>query len=711
MKRKFFLINILLFFLAPSLISTFSSIPKINLHENNAEIAAINVATENYLNLSYQNGIFYSWDQTDSDEQHSIGIFSIDGQSYLLDNFGVFWSLDYQITKFYRVSDQRGIARIKYYQDENQKEYTDGNFIVELNNNKMTFVSTTPLATENNDFVVLSDTSVVSYGVGLDFIDMSNQSVTNLIPPYENGKFPTSFTKINADSGIFVDGDQYFYLLKNITSSAIGSKEKINLQAPFSNATNVVTINDSNVVLRSSNNGLYFLDTNDVSNIRDWQTNSHAKNIAFVLSQDTFILNVDYFNPTIQYGKPYLVKTSDWENLIEIPNIKTISNFGFTNDANGVLIDKDLIASDFTYNSADDTFVLTNLGTLNNFQFVNKNLVFGSVKENNLLISSKANKVWAATNSIQLAKTSSKLTDNLLNNVIVTKDEEIDYKNSFFADGPATLNVTNEALVNVEIKSASVNRILTPIRNQVTYEFSNFETYQVAANFFSDDTAYTLNYQVTIVSFLNKSLLEISGTNLVSYVGASKELLYDIKSLDKTGVFTIDQFDYSYLQYVQLLIFHDAENMVVENRHNLISVTEVKFSEANEDYFYGVKMVNLLNQISWIYLGFSNGTKPMIDFWDTERGQSLMNQALTHKWLERDLRNLNAQQIENLLITSRNWTSIEVQGKAIVISLVSVFAIALAAIVISIGYNIHLNEWIEIRQVEQNKILKNPLDL
>lgn len=719
MRKSYFLMTILLLLFA----SSFTTIVG-NLNDDNSNVAdnnpEINIPDARYLNLSYKNGAFYSWDQTDNDEQHIIGIFSTDDQSFLLDNFGVFWSLDYQIINFSRINETKGIAEIKYFQAENKREYFNKNFLIELNQaNKNITMNNTPLAIDNTNITVLNENYAVASGVGLELIDISNpENINYIIPAYENDEtFPTSFYRINDDSGIFVNDDQYFYLVTNISSGNV-TKTKIELEASLKD--DVVVIDDNHLVIRDEDNILYFAVIEGTNVTFDpWGENdnnfrtSKAKNVAFRLTDDTFIVNFSFVNSSSEYGAAYLVKINDWKTLIDIPNLKTISNLMFTDENSGILVDKDLTASNFIYQSDNDSFDLATLGTLNNFQFINKNLIYGSIKEDNLLISKNLNQMWALRQNVQFNLRNINSSDNLLNHVIRTKDEEeINYQNTYFANGSANLTITDAKLIQVTIASSSGQRILKPTNNTVDFAFLAFDTYQVEINFTNDGVEDFLTYQVKIVNFAEQKLLAITGSDIISYVGSAKKNLYDIKAIDSKNAFTINDYNYDYLQYAELAIYDDAKDIVTRNVYKLQENSEIKINTLEPDLFYGVKTINLLNQVNWTYLGFiRNNVLPMADFWDSPDGQDLMKQALMHRYLERDLRKISAEEINKLMIISDGWYSIAIQGKATVITIISIFVIALISIIAAISSNVYLNKKIAIVQVEQNRILKNPFDL
>lgn len=724
--KKSFLISMFAILFVPTLMS--SGFKQNSINEADDKSVVTNIPSENYLNLNYSNGTFFPWDQSNTgeepSEQYIIGVFSTNEQSYLLDNFGVFHTLEYEISKFSAITNQLGVALIKYFEDENGAGSFNESFIVKLENNKITIVSPI-LFSENPNFTVLDKNNLVAAGIGLDLIILNDDGEVssdskNLIPPYANDKyFKTSFVALDENRGIFVGDDKYFYYLSDIKNNV--EPIKINLTTPNQN-TNVVVIDKDHVVLRTEGNALYYVDVNQPNVLNAWMNGdqpvtSNAKNLAFIVNDESFILNIAVGNSSTEYGSAFLVKKSDWDNLQEIPNIATVSNFAFTNqtEGKGIFVDKDLQAYSFVY--ADDKFTTSNLGALYNFQLINQDLIFGSLNGNNFLISGTPNKTWAFNKSIKFVLNSSKTTDNLLNNVIATKDEEISYQNTYFANGSSSITVEDSALQQIQIEDSSGGiRIIKPSLNSdtATYDFLNFDEYKVTISFFSDSTTYELVYQVKIVNFAKQELVKIlsSGSTLNSYVGSSKEVLYDIKAIDQKDTFTIDGFNYNYLQYAELTTFGDTKDMVVKSLHLLQPDTEVKINNQDKSLFFGVRIVNLLNQVNWIYLGFTeDGKMPMTDFWDTAHGQDLLNQALMHRYLERDLRAMNSNQVKNLLLDSNNWHSIAVQGKAIVITIISVFGISILAIITSIIRNAVLNKKIMALQIEQNRTFKNPLDL
>lgn len=724
--KKSFLISIFVILFAPTLMSNFSIFEKNNINET--DDTATDIPSENYLNLNYHNGTFFPWDQSSvgeqASEQYIIGVFSTSKQSYLLDNLGVFHTLEYEISKFSRITAQLGVALIKYVADETGEEHFNESFIVKLENNTMKIVSPI-LFTENPNFIILDKNNLVATGIGLDLIILNDEGEVStdsktLIPPYANGKyFKTSFVAIDENRGIFIGDDKYFYYLSDIKNNS--DPIKINLTAPNQN-TNIIVVDKEHVVLRAQDNVLYYINVNQPDVLNTWMINekpvtSNAKNLAFIINDESFILNIGTGNSSTEYGSAYLVKKSEWNDLQKIPNIATISDFTFTNqeEGKGIFVDKDLKAYNFLY--AENDFTISNFGTLYDFQFINKDLIFGSLNGNNFLISETPNKIWAFNKSIEFTPVSSKTTDNLLNNVIVTKDEEIFYQNTYFANGSSSIIVEDNSLQQIQVEDSSGGiRIIKPSLNthSATYNFLNFDEYKVTISFFSDSSTYELVYQVKIINFAKQELVTIlsSGSAPTSYVGSSKEVLYDIKTVPQRDTFTIDGFNYNYLQYAELTTFGDTKDMVVKNLHILQPDTEVKFTVQDKNLFFGVRVVNLLNQVSWIYLGFiQDGVLPMTDFWDTTHGQDLLNQALMHRYLERDLRRMNSDQIKSLILDSHNWHSIAVQGKAIVITIISVFAISIFAIMASILRNAVLNKKIAALQIEQNRIFKNPLDL
>lgn len=726
MKKNYFLISIFAILFIPGLISGLSS-TDIKTQEINEDTEPINIAPENYLNLSFQNGTFYSWNQMpiEQNEQHIVGVFNTKEESFLLDNFGVFWSLDYQINKFHRINDQYGIAQIKYFQDQEKNGYIDRNFVVKLENNQIKITSS-PINTENFTFVTLNDNYILASGLGLDLIQIDNQGVLVgdvkiLVPPYEKEGFATTaFYMIDENSGFFVDSDRSFSLLKNIRTKPEPDRQLLDIKAPSKTGKNAVVVSEKKAVLRDEQNNLYFVDI-DQGTFEPWldeesnSIKSNAKNIAFALDTEDFILNITVTNSSSEYGTPYLVKINEWKKLEEIPEIKTISNFMITDkDENkGVFIDKNLNATNFIYEN--EKFSINTFGNLNNVQFINKNLIFGSLKGHDLLISEAGNNIWAKMKSVNFAPNSIRTSDNLLNNMIVVEGEEpIDYQNTYFANGSASISVTDDVLKQVTIKNSTGQRILTPPvgSHNINFTFSNFDKYQVTIEFNND---VELFYQVNIINFANKELFKISSSSsdISSYVGTTKDVLYDIKIIDQKDTFTISDYDYNFLEYIELTIYGDAKDMVVKNVYNLQGASEIKKGDATDpDLFFGLKTVNLLNQVNWVYLGFSsNGVAPMPDFWDTEKGQDLMYQALMHRYLERDLRKMNSQEIEKLMDDSIGWHSIATQGKAIVFTIISIFGVSIIAIIVSIIVNSYFDRRIEIAQVEKNKGFKNTIDL
>lgn len=726
--KKSFLISMFVILFAPTLMSNFGILEKNNISKTDNNIAVTDIPSENYLDLIYHNGVFFPWNQAtlsaEPSEQYVIGVFSTNEQSYLLDNLGVFHTLEYEIGKFSRITDQLGVALIKYLEDENGEEHFNESFIVKLDNNKMSIVSPI-LFSKNSNFTVLDKNNLVATGIGLDLVILNDDGEVstnskNLIPPYANGKyFKTSFVAIDENRGIFIGDNKYFYYLSDIKNNS--APIKINLTTPNQN-TNVVVIDKDHVVLRGEGNALYYIDVNQPDVLNAWVVNekpvtSNAKNLAFIVDAESFILNVALGNSSTEYGSAFLVKKSEWNNLQKIPNIATIGNFTFTNQAEGkgIFIDKDLQAYNFLY--ADAKFTISNLGALYDFQFINQDLIFGSLNGNNFLISATPNKTWAFNKSIIFTPNSLRTTDNLLNNVIMTKDEEISYQNTYFADGSSSIIVEDNALQQIQIEDSSGGiRIIKPSlnSNSAIYDFLNFDEYKVTISFFSDSTIYELVYQVKIVNFAKQDLVKIlsSGSTIKSYVGSSKEVLYDIKAIEQKDTFIIDGFNYNYLQYAELTTFGDTKDMVLKNLHLLQPNSQVKFDSQEKNLFFGVRIVNLLNQVSWVYLGFTqNGKLPMIDFWDTTNGQDLLKQALMHRYLERDLRAMNSNQIKSLMLDSNNWHSIAVQGKAIVITIIIVFGISIFAILGSSIRNAVLNKKIATLQIEQNRTFKNPLDL
>lgn len=718
MKKVYFLVVTLIMFLIPGVTSIAKnvSLTETNIF-NNLNNDEINFDSSKYLDLSYQDGNFYSWNQTDDTNQHVVGIFTNNNQqSYLLDNLGIFWSLDWQIFNFYRISDNIGVAQIAYFQNENKEEFFNRNFFVYLKDNKMT-IGSAPILSENPYFVGLKQNDskyIVSYGLGLDLIEITTQKVKTLIAPNKNSGFMTSFYSVSSESGIFVGSDQYYYLMKNITSTA--TQTKINLKAPLFHSNNVVSVNEENLIIRDENSNLYFINISQDIVINDWKKKSSAKKIAFLINQDTFILNISEKNSGSEYGAPYLVKTDNWNSLIKINNITSIRDFMILNENSGIFIDKNLTANIFTYQT-NDSFNVNKIGTLYSFQFINKSLFFGTVQNRNLLVSQQINKIWGVQKNIHFFSNGN---GNLLNTVIRGKEKDIFYQNTYFSDAAVNFSITDRKLVEIVITSKSGTNILRPKQHSASYVFSDFDNYHIVIKFNDNGTIFILEYDVKIRNFPTQDLINIVGSNVItSYVGYAKvglkDNLYDVKSINQDETFKVNKYDYEYLQYVQLVVYDDdTKNMVVKNVFNLTENSEIKGKNdeiIDKSFFFGLKVVNLLNQENWIYLGFTkNGVQPMVNFWDTDFGKNLMNKALARRYLRAELKDMNSQQIKQLIWISNTWEAREIQGKAIVIIVITVFFVALVSSVFSIGYNIFLNKQIEFTEVEKNKILKNRLD-
>lgn len=665
--------------MALTIVTSLNQITIVNYHRQTASDDST-ILQEQSLTLAFQGGDFYPWNENnDTTSIDNIGIITNnEGQSYLLHKDGTYDNLDLQISNFIRFNDNSGIATLSNYHQSTNNNLINNSFLMDKNG-----INGNAIATVNHTFVNFG-TNIVSTDIGADLIS-PNGKVTNLVAPYTYGKGKTSFTAINDTFGIFVGGNQHYYLLKNdgtITAITINNKPFIapnpillSYFVPISNNSGIIrNINGQLFYLIIDNNG----NTTIVKLTIDKTTPLFSTTINFFskTNNNQGILNVNIENSSKLFGQPYYldVTTSNDIKFTKI-NEHYLNNFILLHHGLGIFIDEQQLAY-----FVDDAFTFTKIGSAINFQKINDNLGIIDNNLGKLLLSDSKNNDWKRINSINFTKTKVNQLANFIN-AHIDKGKTttaVERTNSWISNDNLILNVTNNELVSITINNNPP--LLPKINNDITTLINS--NAKIAINF---QGGQTINYSVIIYANDVLPTLDNDTNTNNKYVGVVNNNLYDINSTNSNDGFTIN-FDYqTTIQFVNIITI-DSSNMNKVNLWTLKPNTTFKLNSGENSKVYLLQTVNWNNISNWQYFTiYRNDSLPIINFWTTTAGIKLWNTALKLNYTTNQLTNMNASQINNLK-TIINWkipktNSSKIIGYVIVSFLSTSFILAIAAII------------------------------
>lgn len=663
-----------------------------HLHETNHQLNS-DLFNNQTLNLAFSEGQFFNWNVTNSTKTIA-GIFTTTtNQSYLLNTDGTYDNLDLQISNFAAFNENLGVATCNNYHALDGNDYLNKTFLMDKDGK----INPNPLKTVNKTFVTWNN-KIVSTGLGADLIALDGSVTTLVDNPYNYGYGTTSFTAINKDYGVFVGGDQKYYLLKSdklITN--INSTNNKQLIAPNPNFTNCfVRINDNGGIIHDKDGHLLYLTIDSSGGVNTYPLlinpgseilSSTTINFFTPINDHQGILNINFENSSIHYGYPYLIDVSNPTNIIftKITN-HLMNNFVLFHNDLGVFIDDDQTAW-----FLDTTLKFTKIGDATNFQSINHNLGLLTTKKSTLLLSDKVDKEFANINTISWTKMDIKKNSTFVNTYLnFKKPDFIDRANSWISDGPLTLNVSNKRLINVTIAS---NLPLLPDRNgNLTTTISNTGVSTITFNFIDIPP---LIYRVLIYS--NPILPFLSSNINYQYVGINNNQLYDMNSTNDSDGFTIN-FKYdNTIQYVNIIIIDES----TMNKINLWTIhpgVSFKLSRENNSLTYCVETVFWDSTTNYQYFTiYRNHTLPITEYWKTNKGISLLTRALKLGYTKNRLLTMNANEIANLQILAITWTINEFRGNILGYVISGFLSIGVVIALIALGYDWYLKK--EIKKI------------
>ncbi len=665
-----------------------SSLNEVKINNDQNKIIAENtsILKEQSLTLTFESGNFYNWNE--NDETNPIaGIFTnSQSQSYLLNKDGTYNNLDLQISNFIRFNDSLGIATLNNFHKSDGSNLINHSFLMTkngINNNA------SAIATINHTFGNFGK-NIISTDIGADLIEPSGK-VTTLVLPYHFGTGKTSFTAINDTFGVFVAGNQNYYLLKsdgNIKQIITNSGKPLIAPNPIL-LNGFVSSNDNGGIIRDNNGQLFYLtiDSNPNPTIipllasdKTTPLFSTTTNFFTKTSDNKGILNISIKNGSKFFGKPYYLDVSD-TNDIKLTKINEhyMNNFILFHDGLGIFIDEQEIGY-----FVDQHFTFTKVGWCINFQKINNNLGIIDNNTNKLLLSDNKNDNWSRINTINFTKTKNQQLINFINSYIdKDKTTAVDRTNNVISNNDINLSVTNNELASITIDQQqpllpNIDHNITTIINnssEINIKFKNNETL----------TYHVLIYRENILPTLDNK----TNTNF-KYVGIVNNNLYDINSTNTNDGFTIN---FNYTNTIQFVNIITIDNTTM-NKINLWTLkpktTFTLHDKNNETYL--LQTVNWNNISSWQYFTIYNNTLPIVEFWTTTSGIKLWNDALKLNYTVKQLTNMNAEQINNLRNLSINWKINETRGNILGYIIYGFLAISFILAIIAIIYDCYLKQ-------------------
>lgn len=543
------------------------------------------------------------------------------------------------------------------------------------------------IATINHTFSNFGK-NIVSTDIGADLIEPSGK-VTTLVPPYHFGTGKTSFTAINDTFGVFVAGNQNYYLLKadgNIKKIITNSGKPLVAPNPIL-LTGFVSINDNGGIIRDNNGQLFYLtiDSNPnpiitplLANDKTTPLFSTTTNFFTKTSNNKGILNISIKNGSKFFGEPYYLDISD-TNDIKLTKINEhyMNNFILLHDGLGIFIDGQQIGY-----FVDEYFTFTKVGCCINFQKINDNFGIIDNNTNKLLLSDNKNDNWSQINTINFTKTKDQQLINFINSYIDKNKTTAAYRtNNVISNNDINLSVTNNELASITIDQQQPllpntdHNITTIINNssEINIKFKNNEIL----------TYHALIYKQNILPTLDNT----TNTNF-KYVGIVNNNLYDINSTNTSDGFTIN---FNYTNTIQFVNIITIDNTTM-NKINLWTLkpktTFTLHDKNNETYL--LQTVNWNNISNWQYFTIYNNTLPITEFWITTSGIKLWNNALKLNYTANQLKNMNADQINNLRNSSIKNN--ETRGNILGYIICGFLAISFILVIIAIIYDWYLKQ-------------------
>ncbi|WP_425380811.1 hypothetical protein [Spiroplasma endosymbiont of Polydrusus pterygomalis] len=356
-----------------------------------------------------------------------------------------------------------------------------------------------------------------------------------------------------------------------------------------------------------------------------------------------------------------------------------MNNFILLHDGLGIFIDEQQIGY-----FVDEHFTFTKVGWCINFQKINDNLGIIDNNTNKLLLSDNKNDNWSRINTINFTKTKDQQLINFINSYIdKDKTTAVNRTKNLISNNNVNLSVTNNELASITIDQQQPllpnieHNITTIINNssEINIKFKNNETL----------TYHALIYKQNILPTLDNQ----TNTNF-KYVGIVNNNLYDINSTNTKGGFTIN-FNYTNtIQFVNIITI-DNTTMNKINLWTLKPKTTFTLHDKNNETFL-LQNVNWNNISNWQYFTIYNGTLPIIEFWTTTAGIKLWNDALKLNYTANQLKNMNADQINNLRNLSINWKINETRGNILGYIICGFLALSFILAIITIIYNWYLKQ-------------------
>lgn len=662
-----------------------SNLNEVKIDNSHNKIIETNttILKEQSLALAFTSGNFYNWNE--KDETNPIaGIFTnSQSQSYLLNKDGTYNNLDLQINNFIRFDDNLGIATLNNFHQSDSSNLINHSFLITnngINNNAS-------INTINDTFANFGS-NIISTDIGADLIKPTGE-VTSLVLPYQFGKGKTSFTAINDTFGVFVGGDQNYYILKSDGNiKAIIDNNEKRLMAPNPILLNgFVSINDNGGIIRDNNGQLFYLtiDSNANSTIipllaKDKITPLFSTTINFFTKtkNDSGILNVSIKNSSKFFGQPYYLAINT-PNDIKLTKINEhyLNNFILLHTGLGIFIDDQEIGY-----FVDEDFTFTKIGLCINFQKINDNLGIIDNNTSKLLLSDNKNENWSRINTINFSKSNNEQLLNFINaDLDKNKPTAVDRTNNYISNNAVNLSVTNNDLASITIDEQ--RPLLPNINHNITTIISNSAKINIKFKNNQILTYHVLIYNQNMLPTLDNS----TNTNF-KYVGIVNNNLYDINSTNTKDGFTIN-FNYnSTIQFVTIITI-DNTTMNKINSWILKPKTTFKLNPKNDE-IYLLQTVNWNNISSWQYFTVYNNTLPIAEFWTTTAGSKLWNAALKLNYTANQLTNMNADEINNLRDLSINWKKSESRGNILGYTIVGSLIVSFIVIIIATIYDWYL---------------------
>lgn len=672
---------------------------KINNNHNKIIVENTTILQEQSLALAFESGNFYNWNE--NDETNAIaGIFTnSQSQSYLLNKDGTYNNLDLQISNFIRFNDNLGIATLNNFHKSDDSNLINRSFLMTKNGISN---NANAIKTINHTFVNFAN-NIVSTNIGADLIKPSGE-VTTLVVPYQFGTGKTSFTAINDSFGVFVGGNQNYYILK-----ADGSIKQIiindvkPLVAPNPILLNgFVRINDNGGIIRDNNGQLFYLtiDSNPNPTITpllatDKTTPLFSTTINFFTktTNNQGILNVSIKNSSKFFGQPYYLDASD-TNDIKLTKINEhyMNNFILLHTGLAIFIDEQQIGY-----FVDEHFTFTKIGLCINFQKINDNLGIIDNNTSKLLLSDNKNDNWRRINTINFTKTNNEQLINFINSYLDKgKPTAVDRTNNWISNNNLNLSVTNNELESITIDHQQP--LLPNIDHNITTIINNSSEINIKFKNNEILTYHVLIYNQNILPTLDNK----TNTNF-KYVGIVNNNLYDINSTNTKDGFTIN-FNYdNTIQFVNIITI-DNTTMNKINLWTLKPKTTFTLNAKNNET-YLLQTVNWNNISNWQYFTiYDNNILPIVEFWTTTSGIKLWNAALKLNYTANQLKNMNADQINDLRHLSINWKITETRGNILGYIICGFLAVSFILAIIATIYDWYLKQ--QLNKLQSKKMLQ-----